>query len=164
MRRRQFLGSAAAGALAAKRTAAEPALGSPASLCDCSFMQARQPGPEGAAAFRGYGSKVKVTNFKVFGVSLTPDSDRPYVFVKLETDAGLIGWGEGTLEGKAASVMACINDFRELIIGADPMQSEHHWQSMYVHSFYRAGPVIDAAISAIDQAMWELRVKILGMA
>lgn len=95
MKRRQFLGSAAALAMAAKRTAAEQALGSPASLCDCSFMQ--EPGvagPEGAAAFRGYGSKVKVTNVKVFGVSLTPNSDRPYVFAKLETDAGLIGWGK----------------------------------------------------------------------
>ena len=164
MKRRQFLGSAAALALAAKRTAAEQALGSPASMCDCSFMQAPgAEGPEGAAAFRGYGSKVKITNVKVFGVSLTPNSDRPYVFAKLETDAGLIGWGEGTLEGKAAAVMACINDFRELIIGADPMQSEHHWQSMYVHSFYRAGPVIGSAISAIDQAMWDLRGKILGL-
>ena len=49
MRRRQFLGSAAAVVMAAKRTAAEPALGSPASLCDCSFMQARPAGPEGAS-------------------------------------------------------------------------------------------------------------------
>ena len=151
-------------ALAAKRTAAEPALGSPASLCDCSFMQApAAAGPEGAAAFRGYGSKVKITNVKVFGVSISPNSDRPYVFVKLETDAGLVGWGEGTLEGKAGAVMACINDFREFLIGADPMQSEHHWQSMYVHSFYRAGPVIGSAISGIDQAMWDLRGKILGL-
>jgi galactonate dehydratase len=164
MRRRQFLGSAAAVALAAKRTAAEPALGSPASLCDCSFLQAAAAGqPEGAAAFRGYGSKVKITNVKVFGVSISPDSDRPYVFVKLETDAGLVGWGEGTLEGKAGAVMACVNDFRDLIVGADPMQSEHYWQSMYVHSFYRAGPVIGSAISGIDQAMWDLRGKILGL-
>ena len=61
------------------------------------------------------------------------------MFVKLETDAGVIGWGEGTLEGKAGAVMACIDDFRDFLIGADPMQVEHHWQSMYVHSFYRAG-------------------------
>ena len=100
---------------------------------------------------------------KVFGVSLTPQSDRPYVFVKLETNVGLVGWGEGTLEGKAAATMACVNDFREHIIGADPMQVEHHWQSMYVHSFYRAGPVMGSAISGIDQALWDLRGKILGM-
>ena len=90
-------------------------------------------------------------------------SDRPYVFVKLETNQGLVGWGEGTLEGKAGAVMACINDFRDFLIGADPMQVEHIWQSMYVHSFYRAGPVIGSAISGIDQALWDIRGKALGM-
>ena len=58
---------------------------------------------------------------------------------------------------------ACINDYREFLIGADPMPVEHHWQSMYVHSFYRAGPVMGSAISAIDQALWDLRGKILGV-
>jgi galactonate dehydratase len=100
---------------------------------------------------------------KVFGVSLTRDSDRPYVFVKLETNQGVVGWGEGTLEGKASAVMSCVNDFRDFLIGADPMQVEHLWQSMYVQSFYRAGPVIGSAISGIDQALWDIRGKVLGM-
>jgi galactonate dehydratase len=117
----------------------------------------------GSEAFRSVGSKLKITGMKVFGVSLTPDSDRPYVFVKLETDAGVVGWGEATLEGKAGTVMACVNDFREFVLGSDPMQVEHHWQSMYVHSFYRAGPVIGSAISGIDQALWDIRGKVLGM-
>lgn len=160
MRRRQFLGSAAA-AMAASRLTGESRRAVPASLCDCAFMP--QAAPDGASAFRDHGSKVKITNVKVFGVSISPTSDRPYVFVKLETNAGLVGWGEGTLEGKAGAVMACVNDFREFLIGADPMQTEHHWQSMYVHSFYRAGPVIGSAISGIDQAMWDLRGKILGL-
>ena len=56
--------------------------------------------------FNSVGTKVRVTRMKVFGVSLTPDSDRPYVFVKIETNQGVIGWGEATLEGKAAAVMA----------------------------------------------------------
>jgi galactonate dehydratase len=119
--------------------------------------------PLGANAFRGVGSRVKITGMKVFGVSLTPDSDRPFVFVKLETDAGVVGWGEGTLEGKAGAVMACINDFRDFVIGSDPMQVEHHWQSMYVQSFYRSGPVMGSAISGIDQAMWDIRGKVLGL-
>ena len=114
-------------------------------------------------AFKDLGSKVRVTRIKVFGVSLTPDSDRPYVFVKLETNAGVVGWGEATLEGKAAAVMACVEDFKEHILGADPMMVEHHWQSMYVHSFYRAGPVIGSAISGIDQALWDIRGKLLGL-
>jgi galactonate dehydratase len=100
---------------------------------------------------------------KVFGVSMSPNSDRPYVFVKLETNQGLVGWGEGTLEGKASATMACMNDFRDFVIGADPLQVEHIWQDMYIHSFYRAGPVMGSAISGIDQALWDLRGKFLGM-
>jgi galactonate dehydratase len=150
MRRRHFL----AGALAAGSARAND-------FCGCAPMLAQNA--LGADAFRGVGSKVKITGLKVFGVSLTRESDRPYVFVKLETDAGVIGWGEGTLEGKAGAVMACIEDFREFLIGSDPMQVEHHWQSMYVHSFYRAGPVMGSAISGIDQALWDIRGKLLGM-
>src|SRR5690349_5139469 len=117
----------------------------------------------GAEAFRGIGSRLRVTNMKVFGVSLASDSDRPYVFVKIETDQGVVGWGEATLEGKAGAVMACLDDFREFVISVDPIQVEHHWQSMYVHSFYRAGPVMGSAISGIDQAMWDRRGKALGL-
>ncbi|MEP7361684.1 MAG: galactonate dehydratase [Acidobacteriota bacterium] len=154
MKRRNFLSG-----LAAAPAFAGPAPASPAAdACACAPMPQLLL-PEG---FANAGTKCKITNVKVFGVSLTPDSDRPYVFVKLETNQGLIGWGEGTLEGKAAAVMACVNDFRDFLIGADPMQVEHIWQSMYVHSFYRAGPVIGSAISGIDQALWDLRGKLLN--
>jgi galactonate dehydratase len=138
-----------------------------ASPAAAAFQGAPQPvgltRPLGAQAFDGLGSKVRITGVKVFGVSLTKESDRPYVFVKLETNEGLVGWGEATLEGKAAAVMACVEDFREFLIGADPLLVEHHWQSMYVHSFYRAGPVMGSAISGIDQALWDLRGKILNL-
>jgi galactonate dehydratase len=155
MRRRNFFSSLAAGALAAPSAGASD-------LCGCAPMM-QQATPLGAAAFANVGSKLRITGMKVFGVSLTPESDRPYVFVKLETNQGLIGWGEGTLEGKAAAVMACVEDFRDFLIGADPMQVEHIWQSMYIHSFYRAGPVIGSAIAGIDQALWDIRGKALGM-
>ena len=113
MRRREFLGGVA-GALVAPQTT----------------TGAQRP--LGSEAFQSVGSRLKITGMKVFGVSLTPESDRPYVFVKLETDGGVVGWGEGTLEGKAGAVIACMDDFKEFIIGSDPMQVEHHWQSMYV--------------------------------
>ena len=128
-------------------------------LCGCAMA----PPPAGQDAFAGLHSGVTITGMKVFGVSLTRNSDRPYVFVKLETNQGVVGWGEGTLEGKAGAVMACIQDFRDFLIGADPMQVEHLWQSMYVQSFYRAGPVMGSAISGIDQALWDIRGKVLGM-
>lgn len=151
MLRRNFL---AAGAGLATR-----GLMQGADLCGCAFA----PPAATLDAFASLQSGIKITNVKVFGVSLTPDSDRPYVFVKLETNQGVEGWGEGTLEGKASAVMSCINDFRDFLIGSDPMQVEHHWQSMYIHSFYRAGPVIGSAISGIDQALWDLRGKVLGL-
>ncbi len=151
MRRRHFLGGLAAAAAHGK------------DRCGCALGASQAAAPAGVEAFANVGTKVRVTNMKVFGVSLTPDSDRPYVFVKLETNQGVAGWGEATLEGKAGAVIACVNDFREFVIGCDPMQVEHHWQSMYVHSFYRAGPVMGSAISGIDQALWDIRGKILGL-
>ena len=155
MKRRHFLGGALATGALSPRVKADD-------LCGCSLLpQFATPAPN--PAWDPVSSGVKITGMKVFGVSLTPDSDRPYVFVKLETNKGVVGWGEGTLEGKAAAVIACIEDFKEFLIGKDPMQVEHHWQSMYVHSFYRAGPVIGSAISGIDQALWDIRGKILGM-
>lgn len=118
--------------------------------------------PPGAEALRPVGTKTRITNVKVFGITWENNSDRPYVFVKIETNDGVIGWGEATLEGKANAVIACVNDFKDFLIGADPMLVEHHWQSMYVHSFYRAGPVMGSAIAGIDQALWDIRGKLLG--
>ena len=154
MKRRQFMGGLAAAA-GAQRLDAQ---------CACApLAQAALARPVGADAFETVGTKVRITGVKAIGVSLTPDSDRPYVFVKIETNQGVAGWGEGTLEGKAGAVIACVDDFKEFLIGADPMQVEHHWQSMYVHSFYRAGPVMGSAIAGIDQALWDIRGKLLGM-
>src|SRR5436305_12055096 len=118
--RRTFLTMSGVAGLAARKGM------SGADLCGCAFA----PPAATSDAFSGLQSGVKVTGMKVFGVSLTSNSDRPCVFVKLETNQGVVGWGEGTLEGKAGTVMACINDFREFIVGSDPMQVEHHWQSM----------------------------------
>ena len=159
MLRRNFLAFGGAG-LALAHNAAKPETRQAAvETCGCSFV----PQAASSGAFEHLQSGLKVTGMKVFGVSLTPTSDRPYVFVKLETNQGLVGWGEGTLEGKAGAAIACIQDFHDFVVGSDPMQVEHTWQSMYVHSFYRAGPVMGSAISAIDQALWDIRGKALGM-
>ena len=164
MKRRDLLGSlAAAGALSGVLGRRSTAAGLP-SNCGCALqIQTSKTLPPGGEAFKDTGSKLRITGMKVFGVSLTPTSDRPYVFCKLETNQGIVGWGEGTLEGKAGATMACIEDFKEFVVGADPMQVEHIWQSMYVHSFYRAGPVMGSAMSAIDQALWDIRGKALGV-
>jgi galactonate dehydratase len=167
MKRRDFLyGVGAAGAL----LATGKNIPGPGSDCGCDEYFQKKPQvlaapktPWQRGQFDHVLSKVRITGLKVFGVSVTPTSDRPYVFVKLETDAGVVGWGEATLEGKAGAAMACVNDLKDFVIGSDPMQVEHHWQSMYVHAFYRGGPVMGSAISGIDQALWDIRGKILGM-
>ncbi len=155
MRRRELFQGAAAALLAGGARA-----GRRLQDCGCGFqMQAVTP----ARAFEAVGSRLRITAMKAIGVTLNSQSDRPYVFVKLETNQGIVGWGEGTLEGKAGAVIGCVNDFRDFVIGADPMQVEHIWQSMYVHSFYRGGPVMGSAISGIDQALWDIRGKALGL-
>src|SRR3984957_2234235 len=143
MNRRSFLGGATALAatLPGARIAAAVSTSRPADYCGCDPFLLQSGGEQAARAeaFRDISTGLKVTNLKVFGVSLTRDSDRPYVFVKLETNQGLVGWGEGTLEGKAGATMACIEDFRDFLIGNDPMQVEHLWQSMYVHTSIALG-------------------------
>jgi len=89
--------------------------------------------------------KIKVTGVKTYGVTWEDDSDRPYVFVKLETDQGVVGWGEATLEGKAGAVMQTVDDLKPFYLNQDPMRVEHIWQSMYIHAFYRAGPILGSA-------------------
>ena len=107
--------------------------------------------------------RLKVTGIKTFGVTSDAlPSDRPHIFVKIETDAGVVGWGEATLEGKGGAAIQAVKDLEYAIIGQDPMQVEHHWQSMYIHAFYRSGPVLGSAISGIDQALWDIRGKVLG--
>src|SRR6266545_1338090 len=163
MRRRELLASLAA--------ASGVLRGSPrASRLDCGCalaqVQLSKAMPPGSDVFKDVGSKLRITGMKVFGVTLDEKigrSDRPYVFVKLETNQGVVGWGEATLEGKAGAAMACVTDLKDFIIGSDPMQVEHLYQLMYIGSFYRGGPVLGSAISGIDQALWDIRGKVLGL-
>jgi len=163
MRRRDILGAfAAAGVFggASPRRVLLPD-------CGCApQIRTASDKPPGGAAFRDVGSKLRITNLQVFGVTLDEriaQADRPYVFVKVETNQGVVGWGEATLEGKASAAMACVMDLKDLIIGSDPMQVEHLWQLMYVGSFYRGGPVLGSAISGIDQALWDIRGKVMNL-
>ena len=159
MKRRQFLGSLAMTA------GMRGARGGSRLDCGCALAPASAI-PPGSDVFKDVGSKLRITAMKVFGVTLDEKiarSDRPYVFVKLETNQGVVGWGEATLEGKASAAMACVNDLHDFIVGSDPMQSEHLYQLMYIGSFYRGGPVLGSAISGIDQAIWDIRGKVLGM-
>src|SRR6266566_4239124 len=166
MKRRQLL-AALAGAGALSAAPGRRPISSPLRDCGCApQIVSANDKPPGASAFRGVGSKLRITNMRVFGVTLDEriaQADRPYVFVKIETNEGVTGWGEATLEGKASAAMACVMDLKDLIIGNDPMQVEHLYQLMYIGSFYRGGPVLGSAISGIDQALWDIRGKVINM-
>jgi galactonate dehydratase len=88
---------------------------------------------------------------------------RNWVFVKVETDAGITGWGEASLEWKTRGVVGCVDDLAPLIVGQDPRRIEHLYQVMYRHSFFRMGVVGMSAVSGIEQACWDIWGKSLGV-
>ena len=82
-----------------------------------------------------------------------------WLFLKLETDAGITGWGEPIIEGRADTVAAAVNEFRMVLIGKNPLRIEDLWQTMYRSGFYRGGPEVMSAIAGIDQALWDIKGK-----
>ena len=91
------------------------------------------------------------------GVSVS----RNYVFVKIETDEGITGWGEATCG--PLSVATMVDEFGEVITGQDPMDIEKHWQTLYHHFHVRGGVVQMSAISGIEIALWDIKGKALGV-
>jgi galactonate dehydratase len=88
---------------------------------------------------------------------------RNWVFVQVRTDTDLYGWGEGTLEGKERTVEQAIHTLSETLIGQDPLAVEHLWQILYRHGFWRGGVVLNSALAALDQALWDIRGKAWGV-
>jgi galactonate dehydratase len=83
-------------------------------------------------------------------------------FVRADTDQGLLGWGEATLEWKTRAVVGAIEDLASLLIGADPRELEQCFQVMTKHSFWRMGVIGMSAISGIEIALWDILGKALG--
>jgi galactonate dehydratase len=88
---------------------------------------------------------------------------RNWVFVKVETDEGLTGWGEASLEWKTRGVVGCVDDLAPLITGQDPRRIEHLYQIMSRQGFFRLGVVGMSALSGIEQALWDIKGKALGV-
>jgi galactonate dehydratase len=87
-----------------------------------------------------------------------------WLFLKVETDEGITGWGEPVVEGRAATVAAAVDELSDYLIGADPLRIEDHWQVMRRGGFYRGGPILMSAIAGIDQALWDIKGKWHGAA
>ncbi|WP_045767374.1 galactonate dehydratase [Xanthomonas albilineans] len=86
-----------------------------------------------------------------------------WLFLKVETDEGITGWGEPVIEGRARSVETAVHELSGYLIGKDPARINDLWQLLYRSGFYRGGPILMSAIAGIDQALWDIKGKTLGV-
>jgi len=105
----------------------------------------------------GIGDKLKIIKVETFLVKPR------WLFLKIHTNTGLVGLGEPIVEGRARTVATAIEELTPYLIGKDPRAVAHHWQAMYRHAFYRGGPILTSAISGVDQALWDIKGKALGV-
>ncbi len=86
-----------------------------------------------------------------------------WLFLKVHTNAGIVGLGEPVVEGRAETVATAVREIEPYLVGKDPRQVVHHWQAIYRHAFYRGGPILTSALSGIDIALWDIKGKALGV-
>lgn len=99
---------------------------------------------------------MKITDLKLYYMP------HRFLFLKIETDEGISGWGEPLVEGRAATLEASVSEWKDYLIGKDPLLIEQHWQTMYRCAFYRGGPVMMSTIAGIDEALWDIKGRYLG--
>ena len=100
---------------------------------------------------------------KITGLEIIPVNSLRSIFVKMHTDAGITGIGEGTVEGRIPTVVGAIKEIEPYLIGKDARRPAHHWQAIYRHAFYRGDIVLTSALGAVDIAMWDIKGKALGV-
>lgn len=100
---------------------------------------------------------LKVTKLETFLVKPR------WLFLKIHTNAGIVGLGEPITEGRALTCAEAVKEIEPYLIGKDPRRVAHHWQAIYRHAFYRGGPILTSALSGIDQALWDIKGKALGV-
>ena len=86
-----------------------------------------------------------------------------WLFVRVESDDGAVGWGEATLEGHAEAVDGAFAALRDRFIGHDPYRIEDIWQVGYRGGFYRGGAVLMSSLAGLEQALWDLKGRALGL-
>jgi galactonate dehydratase len=86
-----------------------------------------------------------------------------WLFLKLSTDEGIAGWGEPVVEGRASTVAAAVDELAGELVGKDAFRIEDHFQVMRRGGFYRGGPVLTSALSGIEQALWDVKGRALGL-
>ena len=145
-----LLGAAGGGAVLSSLLADDENPGDP-------YANPKRYGQDNPPSMLGAGPKMRITRLETFLVQPR------WLFLKVHTDVGLVGWGEPIVEGRARTVQTAVEQLEPYLIGKDPRAVVHHWQAMYRHAFYRGGPVLTSAISGIDMALWDLKGKALGV-
>lgn len=103
---------------------------------------------------------MKVIDVKTFVVDCYRTN---WVFVKVYTDSGITGLGEGTLEYKEQALLGAIGHIRDYLLGKNPLEIEKHWHNIYRDAYWRGGPVLMSALSAIEMALWDILGKALNV-
>ena len=101
--------------------------------------------------------KIKITKLETILVKPR------WMFLKIHTDAGIVGLGEPITEGRALTCATAVQEIAPYLVGKDPRAVVHHWQAIYRHAFYRGGPILTSALSGIDQALWDIKGKAFGV-
>lgn len=101
--------------------------------------------------------KLRITKLELFLVKPR------WLFLKIHTNAGITGLGEPVTEGRALTCKQAVEEIAPYLVGKDPRAVAHHWQAIYRHAFYRGGPILTSALSGIDQALWDIKGKALGV-
>jgi galactonate dehydratase len=99
---------------------------------------------------------MKITGVETFAVAPR------WLFCRIATDDGAVGWGEPIVEGRAETVRAAVHELADYLIGQDPLAIEDHWQVLSKGGFYRGGPVLSSAVAGIDQALWDIAGQVYG--
>ena len=100
---------------------------------------------------------MKITNLRLYPVAPR------WLFLAIDTDEGITGWGEPVIEGRAKTVATAVTELAPYLIGRDPRKINDIWHTLYRGGFYRGGPILMSAIAGIDQALWDIKGKALGV-